>query len=161
MIVALCTITVGAALGAALVGLAARDTTGPDTQLPQAPTTEISVPPTVSEPRPTGANVRLSAPLRSLDASTSGTAELLDVDGVQFLRLSGFETQPGLGHVVYLVPHADARSPADGTLLGPLKGAAGDQNYPVPVGVRTDGPLTVLIWSREFKGPVAHAVLRG
>jgi hypothetical protein len=62
--------------------------------------------------------------------------------------------------VVYLVPHADARSPGDGVLLGPLKGTAGEQNYAVPVGVRTDGPLTLLIWSRGFKGPVAHAVLR-
>ncbi|HET8643024.1 MAG TPA: DM13 domain-containing protein [Pseudonocardiaceae bacterium] len=160
VVVLLCAITVGAALGAALVGLAARDGTPPDTQLRPPPTTEQPVPSSFSETPPAGAIVELSAEFDSLDASTSGHAELLRVGGAGVVRLTAFETAAGLGCVVYLVPHADARSPGDGTLLGPLKGATGDQNYPVPVGARTDGPLTVLIWSRGFKGPVAHAVLR-
>jgi len=159
VIVAVCAVTVGAALGAALVGLAARDTTPPDTRLPSAPTTEAPVPTSYSEAAPDGALVISTAEFQSLDASTSGGVELLDVDGAKFVRLTAFETEVGDGYVVYLVPHADARSPADGALLGELKGAAGEQNYPVPVGVRTGGPLTVLIWSRGFKGPVAHAVL--
>jgi hypothetical protein len=160
VIVAFCAITVGAALGAALVGLAARDTLPPNSLLPPAPTTDQAMPPFFAEATPSGARTLITAELRSLDASTSGTVELLDVDGTQVVRLAPFETEPGQGCVVYLVPHADARSPGDGALLGPLKGAAGEQNYAVPLGVRTDGPLTVLIWSRGFKGPVAHAVLR-
>lgn len=164
VVVLLCAITVGAALGAALVGLAARDGTPPNTQLRSPPTTEQPVPSSFSEMPPAGAIVELSAQFHSLDASTSGRAELLRVGGAGgagVVRLTAFETAAGLGYVVYLVPHADARSPGDGTLLGPLKGATGEQNYPVPVGARIDGPLTVLIWSRGFKGPVAHAVLRG
>ena len=160
VIVALCTLTVGAALSAALVGLAARETTSTDTQPRPAPTTEQPVPSSVAEPTPTGAKVIMVAELSSLDASTSGSAELLDVNGAKVVRLAPFETEPGEGYVVYLVPRADARTPGDGTLLGPLKGATGEQNYPVPVGARTDPPFTLLIWSRGFKGPVAHAVFR-
>ncbi len=96
----------------------------------------------------------------SLDATTSGTATLLDVDGALVVRLTSFRTDPGRGYVAYLVPQADARGPADGALLGSLKAVTGDQNYVVPVGARVAGPLTVLIWSRGFKGPVAHATLR-
>ena len=159
-IVAFCAITVGAALSAALVGLAAKDTVPPNSLLPSVPTTDQAVPPFFTEAAPSDARVMITAEFRSLDASTSGSAELLDVDGAKMVRLAPFETEPGQGCVVYLVPHADARGPGDGAMLGPLKGAAGEQNYAVPVGVRTDGPLTVLIWSRGFKGPVAHAVLR-
>jgi hypothetical protein len=158
-IVVLCAGTVGAAFGAALVGLATRDGTPPDTQLPSAPTTEEPVPSSFSEPLPGGAILVATAEFESLDASTSGVAVLLDVEGAKVVRLRSFETEPGRGYVVYLVPRADARSPSDGVLLGELKGATGDQNYAVPVGVRMDGPLTVLVWSRGFKGPVAHATL--
>jgi Electron transfer DM13 len=159
-IVAFCAITVGAALSAALVGLAAKDTMPPNGSLLSTHTAGHAMPPSFAEAAPPGARVLITAEFRSLDASTWGTAALLDVGGGKTLRLAPFETEAGQECVVYLVPHADARSPGDGALLGPLKGAAGEQNYAVPVGVRTDGPLTVLIWSREFKGPVAHAVLR-
>lgn len=159
-IVVLCAVTVGAAVGAALVGLAARDATPPGTQPPSAPTTEEPVPSSVAEPLPSGAILVATSEFSSLDASTSGTAMLLDVHGARVLRLASFETEPGHGYVLYLVPDADARTPGDGMLLGPLKGATGDQNYAVPVGVRVDRPLTVLVWSRGFKGPVAHAVFR-
>lgn len=160
VIAAFCVMTVGAAFGAALVGLAARDPMPPDGPVPSVPTTNRAIPSFFTEVVPSRAQVMITAELHSLDAHTSGSVELLDVSGAKVVRLAPFETEPGQGYVVYLVPHADARSPSDGALLGPLKGAAGEQNYAVPVGVRTDGPLTVLIWSRGFKGPVAHAVLR-
>lgn len=160
VIAAFCVMTVGAAFSAALVGLAAKDPIPPDGPVPSVPTTDQAVPPFFTEVAPRGAQVTITAELHSLDASTSGTAKLLDVSGAKVVRLAPFETEAGQGYVVYLVPHADARSPSDGVLLGPLKGAVGEQNYAVPVGARTDGPLTVLIWSRGFKGPVAHAVLR-
>jgi hypothetical protein len=159
-IVAFCAITVGAALGAALVGLAAKATMPPNSPLLSTSTADQAVPPFFAEVTPPGAQVMITAELNSLDASTSGSVELIDVGGAKVVRLASFETEAGRGSVLYLVPHADARSPGDGALLGLLKGTAGEQNYAVPVGVRTDGPLTVLIWSREFKGPVAHAVLR-
>lgn len=161
LVAGLCTLTVAAAVTAAAVGLANRDPVPAGTQLPAAETTERPVPASVSEPAPAGTTASLaSAEFRSLDASTSGTATLLTADGGMVLRLSSFETERGLGYVLYLVPRADARSPGDGALLGELKAAAGDQNYLVPAAARTEGPLTVLVWSRGFKGPVAHAVLR-
>ena len=119
------------------------------------------MPSSAFEPPPSGTAVELAtARFSSLDASTTGIAVLLSVDGNLVVRLLDFATDAGRGYVLYLVPEADARGPSDGVWLGPLKGATGEQNYPVPVGARAGGPLTVLIWSRGFKGPVGHAVLR-
>lgn len=148
-------------MGAALFGWAAR---GAPADSPGRPvfSTEAPVPSVVAEPAPAGGVPLAVARLVSLDATTTGSASLLGVGstGGQVVRLTGFQTDPGRGYVVYLVAAADARTPVDGALLGRLKAVSGDQNYPVPVGARTDGPLTVLIWSRDFKGPVAHATLR-
>jgi Electron transfer DM13 len=154
---------VAASVAAATFGWAARGATPRDSHALPVPSTELPVPSSASDPAPApGAAVRRVAagPFTSLDASTEGTAELLSVDGSLVLRLLDFRTDAGRGYVLYLVPQADARGPADGVSLGPLKGATGPQNYPVPAGARVDGPLTVLIWSRGFKGPVGHAVLR-
>lgn len=158
---ALLAVVVAASVGAAVFGWAARGATPHESHALPVPSTEQPVPSSASDPMPAGTPIELAAgPFTSLDASTDGTAALLSVDGNLVLRLRDFETSAGRGYVLYLVPQADARGPADGVSLGPLKGAAGDQNYPVPVGARVDGPLTVLIWSRGFKGPVGHAVLR-
>lgn len=158
--VAVLATAVAGSVGAAVVGWAARGATPPDSHALPVPSTEVPVPSSAFDPPP-GTSVEIATgPFTSLDASTDGTAALLSVDGSLVLRLRDFHTDAGRGYVLYLVPQADARGPADGVLLGPLKGAAGEQNYPVPVGARVDGPLTVLIWSRGFKGPVGHAVLR-
>lgn len=159
---ALLTALVLAAVGAALAGLTTRATAGSGAAAgPVVASTEQPVPESVSEPAPAGPVVKLAtAAMTSLDTSTDGWVSLLSIDGRPVLRLHDFRTAEGRGYVLYLVPAADARSPAAGVSLGPLKGARGDQYYPVPVGARLDGPLTALIWSRGFKGPVAHAVLR-
>lgn len=158
---ALLAVIVAAAVAAAVFGWVARGATPRDSHALPVPSTELPVPSSASDPAPSGATVELAtAPFTSLDASTDGTAVLLSVDGNLVVRLRDFTTDAGRGYVLYLVPQADARGPADGVWLGRLKGASGDQNYPVPVGARVDGPLTVLIWSRGFKGPVGHAVLR-
>jgi Electron transfer DM13 len=160
--VALLAVIVAASGGVAIVGWVARGATPRHHHALPVPSTDQPVPSTVFDPMPLGSVVELaSRPFTSLDVSTDGTAALLSADGGLVLRLREFSTGPGRGYVLYLVPQADARGPADGVSLGPLKGARGEQNYPVPVGARVDGPLTVLIWSRDFKGPVAHAVLRG
>lgn len=149
-----------ASVAAAAFGWAARGATPHDSHALPVPSTEVPVPSSAFDRAPHAAVQVAAGPFTSLDASTEGTAELLSVDGSLVLRLLDFRTDAGRGYVLYLVPQADARGPADGVSLGPLKGAAGEQNYPVPAGAWVDGPLTVLIWSREFKGPVGHAVLR-
>jgi hypothetical protein len=159
--VALLAGVVAASVGAAVFGWAARGATPRDSHALPVPSTEVQVPSSAFDPPPSGMAVELAAaPFTSLDASTDGTAALLSVDGSLVLRLRNFRTAAGRGYVLYLVPQADARGPAGGVSLGPLKGAVGEQSYPVPVGAWVSGPLTVLIWSRGFKGPVGHAVLR-
>jgi hypothetical protein len=152
-------VVVAASVGAALFGWAARGATADPPARP-VPGTELPVPAAVAQPAPPSAVEVLSARLSSLDATTRGIATLLDTPSGPVVRLTDFETHAGRGYVVYLVPEAAARTPSDGTMLGPLMAVSGDQNYVVPTGVRTDGPLTLLIWSRGFKGPVAHATLR-
>lgn len=156
---------VAAAVGAALVGLAQRSY-APDA-LPGSPSgparpvasVEPIVPSSGDEPVPLG-DVVVAAPLTGLDVAADGVAELRRSPGGPVVRLSSLDIGDGRGYVVYLVPERAARTPADGVFLGPLKGLTGAQNYLVPVGARLDGPLTVLVWSRDFKGPVGHASLR-
>lgn len=154
-------VAVAAAVGAALVGLEQRAhpsgaATGPARAVA---ITELPVPSSDDEPAPAG-SVVLTAPLTSLDTSADGLAELLRTDGGHVVRLSSLHVGDGRGYVVYLVAAGSARTPGGGVFLGPLKGLEGAQNYGVPIDARLDGPLTVLIWSREFKGPVGHASLR-
>jgi Electron transfer DM13 len=156
-------LAVAASVCAAIVGWAIRSSAGtPAGESPGLlPTTEQLVPSSVLEAPPLGpTSVLLTARFQSLDVSTEGEAALLDVGGNPMVRLRDFHTDADRGLVLYLVPVADARTPADGVALGQLKAANGEEYYPVPVGARLDGALTVLIWSRGFKGPVAHASLR-
>lgn len=152
-------VVVASSVGAALFGWAAKGAAADPPARP-VPSTEVPVPATVTEPAPDGAAPRLNARLSSLDATTRGMASLLDTPSGPVVRLTDFTTDAGKGYVVYLVPAAGARTPSAGASLGLLKAVSGDQNYAVPTGARTDGPLTLLIWSRGFKGPVAHATLR-
>jgi hypothetical protein len=154
-------LAVAASVCAALVGWAGRGASADGSAGLPVPSTEQPVPSSVLEAPPPGPlSVLVKAPFQSLDVSTDGEAALLDVGGNPVLWLHAFETDADRGLVLYLVPAADARTPGDGVALGPLKAASGEEYYPVPVGARLDGPLTVLIWSRGFKGPVAHASLR-
>jgi hypothetical protein len=152
---------VAASVGAAVFGWAARGAAPSWSSALPVPSTDLPVPSSAFELPPPEPTVKLAGGLfTSLDVSTDGSAALVDAGGNLVVRLSDFRTDGGRGYVLYLVPAADARTPADGVSLGSLKGARGEQYYPVPVGARVSGPLTVLIWSRGFKGPVAHAVLR-
>ncbi|HEU4347258.1 MAG TPA: hypothetical protein VFR35_05665, partial [Actinoplanes sp.] len=144
--VALLTGVVAASVGAAVFGWAARAASPRDSHALPVPSTAVPVPSTAFDPPlPVSAVLVATARFTSLDTSTDGVAELAMVNGGLVLRLHDFRTNAGLGYVLYLVPQADARGPADGVSLGPLKGLSGDQSYPVPVGARVDGPLTVLI----------------
>lgn len=147
----LLTVAVAASVGAALFGWAARGA--------PAPPPRTTMPVTTTEPLPAGAQPIVSAPFSGLDGSASGIATLLRTPDALVLRLEPLTTDADPGDVLYLVPAPGARTPAAGVVLGPLHAANGAQNYVIPVGVRLDGPLTVLIWSRTDKAPVAHAAL--
>ncbi|MGZ4615947.1 MAG: DM13 domain-containing protein [Actinomycetes bacterium] len=128
---------------------------------------------TVDEPFPAGAAgpaaagdvgtpaVLGRAAIRGIDHRAQGTALLVRrTDGMLVARLESLDVEPGPDYQVHLVPGPDRHRPDGGTHLGRLRGNRGNQNYAVPDGVTTDGPVTVLIWCRAFGVPVAAATLR-
>jgi hypothetical protein len=98
----------------------------------------------------TGIRHRASGLVRVLPAAAGG----------EVVRLERLDVEPGPDYVVYVVPGAGREDPDGGTLLDRLKGARGNQNYPVPAGARLREPFTVLIWGRAFSVPVAAGTVR-
>ena len=95
---------------------------------------------------------------------TEGKAELLNVDGRGYVRLSGFKTSNGPDVHVYLVKGGDASEQGvknAGFLdLGRIKGNEGDQNYELPVGSKLDDYRGVAIWCARFNVNFGGADLR-
>ena len=79
--------------------------------------------------------------------------------GGDVIRLERLDVEPGPDYVVYVVPGAGREDPDGGSLLDRLKGARGNQNYPVPAAARLREAFTVLIWCRAFSVPVAAATV--
>lgn len=95
---------------------------------------------------------------------TTGTANLLKVDGKTILRLEGFKTSNGPDVHVYLVKGKDASQSGvnrDGFIdLGVIKGNVGDQNYEVPSDVSIDSIGGVAIWCKRFSVDFGGATLQ-
>ncbi len=73
-------------------------------------------------------------------------------DGSFTIRFENFETDNGPDLEVYLVPGADQRDLAPGSIhLGELRGNIGNQNYELPAGTELPpGDYTVLVWCEAF-----------
>lgn len=73
-------------------------------------------------------------------------------DGMQVLRFERFDIDNGPDLRLYVVPGADQRAVADGSLyLGRLEGNVGNQTYEIPAGEELGpGPWTVLVWCEAF-----------
>lgn len=111
--------------------------------------------------RPPGRAVELlRTRFRSHEHTTTGTAAVVRLaDGRRFATLTAFATSPGPDLRVRLVPGNSAAGGAPGNVdLGPLKGNRGDQQYPIPAGVRVAG-RTLVIWCRAFSAPFGSARL--
>ena len=82
------------------------------------------------------------------------------------LRLhDDFEVAPGPKYHLYLVPEPDIGrdSPVYDRMfidLGPLRGFAGRQDYPIPAGVDVRLYPSVVIWSEQFQGLVSPGPVR-
>lgn len=133
--------------------------TGGDSDEPADPTA-ADEPPTPTEP-----TVLRRGELVSLDHTTSGEAQVLELaDGSRFLRLEDLDTSNGPDLFVYLTTN-----PADGdegafdddfVNLGRLEGNLGSQNYEVPSEVDLDQYTTVVIWCDRFNSAFGAADLR-
>ena len=88
----------------------------------------------------------------SLAHATEGTARVVArADGSRVLTLTGFRTDPGPDLHVYLVPRAAPDGDVEGgERLGRLKGNVGDQQYPLPAGLRLGERATAVVWCRAF-----------
>jgi hypothetical protein len=83
----------------------------------------------------------------------SGNAGIFrNSDGHLVVRLEDIDIQNGPDLELYLVPGADKRSLAKGSIhLGHLRGNVGNLTYDVPAGVTLEpGSWTVLIWCESF-----------
>ncbi|MFF5447987.1 DM13 domain-containing protein [Streptomyces sp. NPDC012888] len=97
--------------------------------------------------------------LISHEHTTTGTARIVELpDGSRTLRLEGLDTSNGPDLRVWLTDAPVKEGVAgwrvfdDGkhVSLGKLKGNKGDQNYPIPAGVRLADYTSVTIWCDRF-----------
>jgi len=131
--------------------------------------------PSVTAPAPTAAPPTTSAP--SADpvllgagrfqglAGHDGTGDagiFTLADGHHVVRLENLALENGPDLQLYVVPGADVRSLADGSIhLGGLRGNAGNQTYDLPEQFEpTAGDWTVLVWCRAFEVEFVNATLR-
>ncbi len=85
---------------------------------------------------------------------TKGAAEIVTVDGKQYLQLKDFHTSNGPDVRVYLVkstnPDAGEVLKAGFLDLGTIKGNIGSQSYEIPQGTMLDDYGVVSIWCKRF-----------
>ena len=88
--------------------------------------------------------------------SAQGTAKVLSLDDVTFLRLEDFKATNGPDLHVYLATDEKATDYVD---LGLLKANIGNQNYQIPKGTDLSKYDTALVWCKQFSVLFGHAVL--
>ena len=88
--------------------------------------------------------------------SAQGTAKVLQLDDVTFLRLEDFKATNGPDLHVYLATDEKATDYVD---LGSLKANIGNQNYQIPEGTDLAKYDTVLVWCKQFSVLFGHAEL--
>jgi hypothetical protein len=76
----------------------------------------------------------------------SGTAKILSVGGIKYLRFENFEVTNGPDLRVYLTNNGDVKN---GLHLEKLKGSRGDQNYSLD-GIDADKYDTVVVYCQPF-----------
>ena len=93
---------------------------------------------------------------------TTGTAQILEVDGKSVLRLSDFKTSNGPDVHVLLVKGTNPQEVKDGAYLdlGNIKGNQGDQNYTLPTGTNPSDYSSVTIWCKRFAVSFGGATLK-
>lgn len=108
----------------------------------------------VNEPLPSRASTLATGVFASDAHATTGRAEIIESEGLRYLRLVDFETSNGPDVRVLLVKGLGTNSKSikeNGWLeLGRLKGNIGDQNYEIPEGTDLSQYGTVSIWCKRF-----------
>jgi hypothetical protein len=114
--------------------------------------------------KPAGQRVLASGAFVSQEHTTSGTARVLEQNGVRLLRLEGFSTSDGPDVHVWLTDataggewgkYDDGRA----VKLGKIKATDGNQNYTIPADVTLDGLRSVVIWCDRFNVAFGSAEL--
>jgi len=77
----------------------------------------------------------------------SGTARIVQSEGIHYLRYEDFSTLNGPDLYVYLSKDKNAK---DFVNLGRLKATEGNVNYEIPVGTNLDEYRYALVWCRAF-----------
>lgn len=97
----------------------------------------------------TGTTIQIATgKFMSLAHETTGTAEIVELDGKQYLQLKNFHTSNGPDVRIYLT---GGGSPDGKSLsLGTLKGNVGNQNYLLPDGYDGNIHTAVSIWCERF-----------
>ncbi len=102
------------------------------------------------------------APFVSVAHSTSGAAQIVEVDGQSYLEFdSAFSSNSGPDLFVLL--HTDAApesySPDNYVSLGQLQQVAGAQRYAIPENVDISAFKSAVIWCRQFDVTFGYATL--
>jgi electron transfer DM13 len=137
----------------------APSTSAPESSAPVSSAPESSAPvssaPESSVQKPAGQRVLASGAFVSQEHTTSGTARVLEQNGVRLLRLEGFSTSDGPDVHVWLTDataggewgkYDDGRA----VKLGKIKATDGNQNYTIPADATLDGLRSVVIWCDRF-----------
>jgi hypothetical protein len=123
-----------------------------------------TLPPMPSDSTQQGSRTIVSGSFTEVDAihKGSGTARIIEQNGVKYLRLENFEVTNGPDLFVYLseskTPSNSLESISKYIDLGPLKGNAGNQTYEIPAAI--SGYNTAIIWCRKFGVLFSYAVMQ-